>query len=146
MNLRRKRDSKIEGIIQKKHTALCDDKVLRKIQVHFISFIIHYSNDVVNYFVSDHTNNTYFLDDEFEIKKRVKLDCVEDIKKKTIQDILKCKITSKIKKIEENENEKIIKVVLKNWPSLKLFFETNYLDLFKQYYLIKLIFLKLMAK
>ena len=114
MNLRRKRDSKIEGIIQKKHTALCDDKVLRKIQVHFISFIIHYSNDVVNYFVSDHTNNTYFLDDEFEIKKRVKLDCVEDIKKKTIQDILKCKITSKIKKIEENENEKIIKIVLKN--------------------------------
>ena len=137
MNLRRKRNSKIKGIIQKRHTALDDDNVLRKIQVQFISFIIHYSNDVVNYFIADNANNTYFQDIDYNIKKVVKLGFVEFLKKKTIQDILKFKITPKIKKRGENENEKIIKIVLKKCPSLKEFFETNYLDLFKQYYFNK---------
>ena len=137
MNLRRKRDSKIEGIIQKKHTALDDDNILRKIQVQFISFIIYYSNDVVSYFIADHKNKLYFQDIEYEKKKRDKLDCVESLKKETIQDILKYKITPKIKKKRENENEKIIKIVLTKCPSLKEFFETNYLNLFKQYYFNK---------
>jgi hypothetical protein len=133
--LRKKRilNEKVKDIIIKTHTAFDHDNILRKLQVHFISFIITYSNDVISFLVDDE-NIPYFQDVDYELKKVVNLKNVERLKKKEIGEIIQFKITPKIKKKEENENVKNLNLLLNKYPSLREFFKMNYLDLFKQYY------------
>ena len=119
----------------KRHTALDDDNILRKIQVQFISFIIHYSNDVVSFFVDDYKNKPIFKDVDYELKKVVNHKNVESLKGKTIGEIIQSKITPKIKKFEENENKKSLNIILGKCPSLQEeYFEKKYSALFREYY------------
>lgn len=133
--LRKKRiiNKKVNNIIIKTHTALDHDNILRKVQVHFISFIIYYSNDVISFLVGDETIPC-FQDVDYDLKKVVNLKYVERLKKKEIGEIIQFKITPKIKKKEENENVKNFNLLINKYPSLQEFFKMNYLDLFKQYY------------
>jgi hypothetical protein len=131
---KRKLNREVKEIAIKRHTASDDDNILRKIQVQYISFIIHYSNDVVSFFVDDYTNNPCFKDVDYELKKVVNHEKVESLKEKTIGDIIQFDITPKIKKKEKNENEKSLKLILKKCPSLQKYFKTNYLEFFKKYY------------
>ena len=131
---KRKANKQAKEIIIKRHTASDDDNILRKIQVQYISFIIHYSNDVVSFFVDDYKNNPCFMDVDYELKKVVNHKNVESLKGKTIGEILQFKITPKIKKLEENENKKSLNIVLEKCPSLQKYFEKSYLDLFREYY------------
>ena len=121
-------------LIKKKHTASDDDNVLRKIQVNFISFIINFSNDVISYFVDDIDNKLQFQNIDYEIKKIVNVTFVKNLKSQPIKEILKYKISPKIKKKQEDENEKILDIISKEYPSVNEFFEKKYLDLFKEYY------------
>ena len=134
--LRKKRKSikEVKEIIIKKHTALDDDNILRKVQVQFISFIIHYSNDVISFLVKGFEKKPSFQDVDYELKKVVNHKNVESLKKKAIGEIIQFNITSKFKKKEKNENEKTLKILLKKCPSLEEYFKTNYLDLFIKYY------------
>ena len=131
---KRKLNREVKEIAIKRHTASDDDNILRKIQVQYISFIIHCSNDVVSFFVDDYTNNPCFKDVDYELKKVVNHEKVESLKEKTIGDIIQFDITPKIKKKEKNENEKSLKLILKKCPSLQKYFKTNYLEFFKKYY------------
>ena len=131
---KRKLNREVKEIAIKRHTASDDDNVLRKIQVQYISFIIHCSNDVVSFFVDDFKNNPCFKDVNYELKKVVNHEKVESLKEKTIGDIIQFDITPKIKKKEKNENEKSLKLILKKYPSLQKYFKTNYLEFFKKYY------------
>ena len=131
---KRKLNREVKEIAIKRHTASDDDNVLRKIQVQYISFIIHCSNDVVSFFVDDFKNNPCFKDVNYELKKVVNHEKVESLKEKTIGDIIQFDITPKIKKKEKNENEKSLKLILKKCPSLQKYFKTNYLEFFKKYY------------
>ncbi len=133
----KKRKSKIKKkliSIKKIHTASDDDNILRKVQVIFISFIIYYSNDVISHLFDGDKNIIYFKDIDYQLKKRVKNDWVENLKSKTIKEIIELKITPKIKKKKENENKTILKIILEKYPSIEEFFKTNYLDLFRQYF------------
>lgn len=133
----KKRKSKIKKkliSIKKIHTASDDDNILRKVQVIFISFIIYYSNDVISHLFDGDKNILYFKDIDYQLKKRVKNDWVENLKSKTIKEIIELKITPKIKKKKENENKTILKIILEKYPSIEEFFKTNYLDLFRQYF------------
>ena len=134
--LRKKRKSikEVKEIIIKRHTALDDDNILRKVQVQFISFIIHYSNDVISFLVKGFEKKPSFQDVDYELKKVVNHKNVESLKKKAIGEIIQFNITSKFKKKEKNENEKTLKILLKKCPSLEEYFKTNYLDLFIKYY------------
>ena len=131
---KRKLSREVKEIAIKRHTASDDDNILRKIQVQYISFIVHCSNDVVSFFVDDYKNNPCFKDVDYELKKVVNHKKVESLKEKTIGDIIQFDITPKIKKKEKNENEKSLKLILKKCPSLQKYFKINYLEFFKKYY------------
>ena len=132
---KRKTNREVKEITIKRHTASDDDNILRKVQVQFMSFIIHYSNDVVSFFVDgDYKRNPCFKDVDYELKKVVNHKNVENLKGKTIGEIIKFKITPKIKKLEENENKKSLNVVLEKCPSLQEYFKKNYLGLFREYF------------
>ena len=136
IKLRKKRElnREVKEIVIKRHTALDDDNILRKIQVQYISFLVHYSNDVISFYVDDYKNNACFKDVDYKLKKVVNHKNVENLKKKAIGEIIKFKITPKIKTIERNENEKNLNIILKKYPFLLEYFKINYLELFIQYY------------
>ena len=132
----KKRRSKIKKkliSIKKSHTAFDDDNILRKVQVIFISFIIYYSNDVISHLFDGDRNVLYFKDIDYQYKKRVQRNYVENLKSKTIKEIIEFPISPKIKKNKE-KNETILKIILEKYPSIEAFFKTNYLDLFRQYF------------
>ena len=119
--------------IHTSHTALSEDNILRKIQVHFLSFIVNYTNDVIFALFND-SEIRRFNHLNYSFKKKVKHKYIEDLKKKTIGDILKTDITPKYKKITKNINSLIYDEIINKYPSFKNFFEINYLNLFRQYY------------
>ena len=117
---------------KKPHTSSADDNILRKIQVKFLSFIISYTNDVIRS-LSNGKKMPLFQDLSYEIKKKVNHRFVESLKIKTIGDIVKFKITPKIKK-DVNINTHIYDIVVQKCPIIKEFFKGSYLNLFKEYY------------
>ena len=98
----------------------------------FLSFIISFTNDIVTS-LSDDKTVPLFKDLDYQIKKKVNHKFVEKIKTKKLEDIVKLRITPKIKQ-EENINEQIYKSVLEEYPDIQEFFDKSYLDLFKDYY------------
>jgi len=117
---------------KKPHTADDNDNILRKIQVMFLSFFISFTNDIV-LSLTDDKNIGLFKDLDYEIKKKVSHKFVESLKSKKLEDIVKFRITPKIKQ-KENINEQIYKSVLERCPIIQEFFNRSYLDLFQEYY------------
>lgn len=118
---------------RKKHEAQDNDNVLRKIQVHYISFITCFVNDIVEEFYPN-KNIPKFNIIDYQIKKKVNHNYVEDLKKKTIGDILQLRVSPKMKKSGENANKEIYNKVLEKCPELRDFFLKNYITVFKKYY------------
>ena len=117
---------------KKPHTAEDDDNILRKIQVMFLSFIISFANDIVTS-LSDDKDVPLFKDLDYKIKKIVNHKFVEDLKATKLENIVKLKITPKVKQ-KENINEQIYKSVLERFPDIQEFFDRTYLNLFEDYY------------
>ena len=131
-NLRNFRKSKY---LNKKrpHSGSDDDNVLRKIQVKFLSFIIALTNDIVSSLINDkNVPVPHFNDLDYAIKKVVNHKFVELLKNKTIGDIVRFKISPKIKKNESNKS--VYDQFLEKCPIIKDFFERRYLSLFEEYY------------
>ena len=125
---RRKRDS-----TKRIHSAGDDDNILRKIQVHFLSFIINYTNDVINTFFKDKTIPR-FKNLDYKIKKTVNHRFVENLKSKKIGEILQLKVSPKMKINDETVNKNIFNIIWEKCPSIHDYLRQNYLSLFKQYY------------
>ena len=53
------------------HSASDDDNVLRKIQVHYLTFLVNFTNDVIKTFIED-KNVPQFKNLDYKIKKIVK--------------------------------------------------------------------------
>ena len=117
---------------KKPHTASDGDNILRKIQVQFLSFIICYSNDIITSLIKD-KNAPSFKDLDYKIKRVVNHKFVEHLKKQKIGEIVRFKITPKIKK-SENINNNVYDWALEKFPIIKEFFDRSYLNLFKEYY------------
>ena len=106
------------------------DNIERKIQVHFLNFVISFSNDALRY---------YFKNSSFSFKKmnqkekiKVNFNNVSKLKKSKIKDLLNSEISAKFKKFDKNENKKLLSQLKETW--LDKLFDMNYLDLFKYYY------------
>ena len=143
INLRRRKRPKKElkkEENKKIHTYKDDDNILRKIQVHFLSFIINCTNEVVKSLclcngLIDNSGIPYFVHLDYELKKVVNHRYVEDLKKKTIGDIVQFKATSKAKKLKDkNINIKTYDYIKDIIPSINNFFQKSYLSIFKDYY------------
>lgn len=116
----------------KKHTKYSKDNILRKIQVHFHRFIVDYANELIysrgfkkkfHYIaysqISDYNNNKF-----------------NDLKKKKIGDILKQSLSTKYKKVfQENKkiNENLYNEV-KNDKIISDFMSEKYIDIFNNIY------------
>ena len=111
------------------HSVFSADNLLRKIQVHYLNFIISFLNNVLK-----HLNyEKKFLKLDYKFKKNIKKEFVETLKEKTIGEIITNKISIKYTKYGENTNE-IIYRELKENKVLNNLFSINYLKFFKKYY------------
>ena len=131
-----KYDNKKRGRLdsnRKIHLASDDDNILRKIQVHFLSFIVNYTNDVITAFIQA-KKVPLFKNLDYKIKKVVNHKSVEDLKKKTIGEILQSRVSPKIKVNHENANKNTYNIILQKCPLIHNFFQKKYLTLFKEYY------------
>jgi hypothetical protein len=115
------------------HSASDDDNVLRKIQVHYLTFLVNFTNDVIKTFIED-KNVPQFKNLDYKFKKIVKHKVVEDLKSKTIGEILQSRISPKMKTYESFANNNIYNDICNRSPLIKEFLQTQYIKLFKEYY------------
>ena len=106
------------------------DNIERKIQVHFLNFIISFCNDALRYYFK----NSSFSFKKINQKEKIKVNFknVSKLKKSKIKDLLNSEISAKFKKFDKNENKKLLSQLKETW--LDKLFDMNYLDLFKYYY------------
>ena len=127
----RKRKIKKEKEIldENEHNKYSSDNVIRKIQVHFISFIITF----INFVLKELGYRDIFCNINNDFKINVNKKNIEKLKNSNIGYILKQTLSSKYKK-KNSDNNKIIYERLKNIPVLRNIFAYNYKDFFKDFY------------
>ena len=103
---RGRKQTKINNENTRVHKATDDDNILRKIQVHFLSFTTNYINDIIKVFIIDR-NMPFFKKIDYSIKKTVKHRYVECLKSMTIGEILQLRASSKMKIHDESVNRNI---------------------------------------
>lgn len=115
------------------HDAFDYDNILRKIQVHYLTFIISFINDLIDAFIPDY-KELKFKNLSYDLKKTVNHSYVENLKNKTIGEILQFKVSPKNRNFEDTINQQIFKKIYALNPFLTKFFDMSYLDLFNNYY------------
>ena len=105
------------------------DNLIRKIQVHYISFIRSFLNEITKYLNFDKK----FLKISYKIKKDVHKNKLKEIKQKTLGDIISSDISSKYLKNDKSYNKLIAKDLSKN-ELLKNILSQNYLSFFRKVY------------
>ena len=129
----RKQEKKGKTRTLKTHNKFTSDNLLRKIQVHYLTFIIYFMND----FLYKLGYNERFYKFDYEFKKNVKKEFVESLKSQNIGEIISSfPISSKYRISKDktiNENENIVLQFKKN-KILNQLFSQNYLQLFKKIY------------
>ena len=106
------------------------DNILRKIQVHYLSFIESYLNDILEKFGYEER----FQRLDYKFKKDIKKKCVNSLKEKTIGDIISNKISIKYKYKKEDFNEKLCDKLKKENKVLNNILSQNYLLPFQKVY------------
>lgn len=114
---------------QNTHDKFSNDNLLRKIQIHYISFLI----SIINLILRDLNYEEQFLKLNYNIKKNINKKFFESLKNKKLSEIICNKISKKYKKYDSNINIKIYNKI-KNNEILKNFFNENYLSFFKNIY------------
>jgi hypothetical protein len=99
-----------------------------------LTFIISFVNDLIENLLPNN-KDLKFKNLSYSLKKTVNHSYVEELKNKTIGEILQFKASSKNKKFSNTINQQIFQNVTKLSPFLKNFFNMPYLNLFNNYYL-----------
>ena len=133
--LKKRRGRKCLNEINSKrvHKASDYDNILRKIQVHFLTFIIYFTNDLIDAFLPNN-KQLKFKNLDYDLKKTVNHSYVEKLKNKAIGEILQFKASSKNRKFDSSINSVIYNKICELSPVLKKYFELSYLTVFNEYY------------
>ena len=118
----------------KVHSSDDFDNILRKIQVHFLSFVNSFPNDVIKNFSEEKKHLLYKFN--YSDKRNIKHENVESFKTMTIKELfLKIRPSPKynISKTKENINESIINI-LTNYSWFNEYLNKTFSDVFKLYY------------
>ena len=115
------------------HFGTANDNLLRKIQVHFLSFMVNYINDVIKTIIND-KNVPLFKILDYKIKKKVKHEYVNELRNKSIAEILQLNVSPKIKLHNNNVNKIIYSNICKLSPFMIGYLQQSYVSLFKEYY------------
>lgn len=118
---------------RKTHKKTDFDNLLRKIQVHFLNFLIDFCNEALK------TEFVYFPFSFKRIKantkEKINSKNVTEFKEKTINDLLHLDISSKYKRFKKTHNKNLLKnEKIKNSKWLNDFFNIKYIELFNDYY------------
>ena len=119
------------------HSALDDDNILRKIQVHFLSFLVSFTNDYINTILPNVDKNKilYFKHIDYKYKKTINHESIEKIKTLKIGEILQLEISQKYKTCNKNINQIIYNNICELCPYLKYkYFNILFKDFFIEYY------------
>ena len=130
--LNKKRGRKTNQIEEKEknHDKFSPDNIKRKIQVHYLTFIVLLINDILESFGF----TTKFLNLDYEFKKIVNKSHFSLLKNSTIGDIISNKISNKYKKKEKDYNSNLYEYI-KTFEFLRKIFNMNYLEFFKIFYM-----------
>ena len=116
------------------HTKDYKDNITRKIQVHFLNFLILFINEIlINYGFEKK-----FLKIDYKNKKNVNKKSIENLKKKEIGQILCQDITTKYRKlykIDKEINKKLYLEVIK-YDSIKKILSETYINIFRNIYYV----------
>ena len=116
---------------KKTHDKYKKDNALRKIQVHYINFIIKFLNIILLLFNYNKKEKFYLID--HDLKKVVNEEYSEYLKTLKLADIAQMKISPKCNSIEDNNNITLYKKI-KNNPYINNILEENYLSFFQNVY------------
>ena len=105
------------------------DNLIRKIQVHYMSFIRSFLNEITKHLKIV----KQFLEIDYNIKKDASKKNLKELKEKTIGEIISSEISSKYKNIEKNYNKIIVDDLSKN-EVLRNILSQNYMSFFKEVY------------
>ena len=110
------------------------DNIKRILQVHYLTFLIDFANDITKGVLFNEENNIKFFQIEYEIKKTLSNHKIFIGKK--YKDIFEYHLSPKnkgnINKYENNHDT--YSFVCKKSSLLEEFFEKSYLEIFKEYY------------
>ena len=138
-NCKTKDDNKCK---RKTHTSNFIDNTLCKLQIHFLNFLVNFSNDAIRTafgkeqkYRKDNTS-LKFKKIEHGIKRDIKTGTLENLMQNSISYVLKKKISNKYWKLSKipDYNEQIYNQVIKKSEWLKNLLDMNYLNLFEKYY------------
>ena len=124
----RKRKNEAEIFTDISHNKYSSDNIMRKIQIHFISFIIKF----INLVLEELGYEDKFCNINYSFKEKVNKRNIAKLKSTNIGYILRQKISKKYTK--NAETNIIIYEKLKNTPILRNIFSYNYRDFFKDFY------------
>ena len=119
---------------KKEHDKFEKDNVMRKINIHFISFIVKF----VNYNIKKLLSNKHplFTNLSYDFKKNINNNTFKELKSKTIGEILKNEGSSKNKRnmlYQKDENEKLYNFLHES--VLRDLLDINYIQFFRQVYM-----------
>ena len=132
--LKRKRGRKINKESKKAtHSALFKDNIKRKIQVHFLTFLVSLINDIISTFP---LKGISLKDLAYNMKEKISKEYFEKLKKSSIKELIEnINISSKFKNYEENMNKEVIKKLIEyDFDYFSKLFEKDYLFFFRLYY------------
>lgn len=128
----RKNSSKCDNKRQK-HDKFSKDNIKRKIQVHYLKFLLNLINLIIKetaYECND-SENIKFYPIKYEFKKNVNKKSFDSLKKKTIGEIFIDNISPKFKNI--NLNKSVYNKIIEN-PIMKKILDEKYLEFFNVFY------------
>ena len=119
------------------HTALDNDNILRKIQVHFLTFLVCFTNDYIDsIFKNVHKKNIpHFRNFDYGIKKIINQEAIEKMKYSTVGEILQKQASRKNKSCAININQITYYKLCQLYPELKyIYFNKLFKEFFIEYY------------
>ena len=125
----KKREKRIR---KKEHSKFEKDNIMKKINIHYISFIVKYVNFNIRKLISK--KHPLFANLTYEFKKSINNSIFNKLKNMTIGEVLKNEASSKNKRnknFQRDYNEKIYNSV---YNILKDLLDINYIDFFHKVY------------
>ena len=119
-------------IRKKEHSKFEKDNIMRKLNSHYISFIVKYVNFNIKTLISK--KHPLFANLSYNFKKNINNTCFNELKNMTLGEVLKNEASSKNKRnmpFSKDNNKKIFDSV---YESLKDLLDINYIDFFRNVY------------
>lgn len=118
---------------EKVHKNTDFDNLLRKIQVHFLNFLINFSNDALKNEFSTFPYSFKLINTK--TKETIYSKMISELKEKSINFFLKLDISFKFKTFKASHNKDLLEnKKIKNSQWLNELFNMDYTELFKHYY------------